>query len=191
MQLGNPSALIPHSGQPVPQQGTDKSLKLSLPFHDSPAGPWGWGRVQEPVYSEWHCQGGTGSPPHWEPCRAPSPPVLHSPTSTSPAQALPVATASWEKSTLNSGDSSAVGGDSTGRQILRQNSPKQSPAPGPWLSEHLLNCGCSQRWEQTGKMPSLEETVPLPLRILNVNSSPSSQRRLVSAPGGSSPCNVN
>lgn len=139
MQLGNPSALIPHSGQPVPQQGTDKSLKLSLPFHDSPAGPWGWGRVQEPVYSEWHCQGGTGSPPHWEPCRAPSPPVLHSPTSTSPAQALPVATASWEKSSPNSGDSSAVGGDSTGRQILCQNSPKQSPAPGPWLSEHLLN----------------------------------------------------
>lgn len=83
---------------------------------------------------------GVQAAPHWGPCRAPSPPVLHSPTGTS-AQSLPVATANWEKSSPNSGGppSTRVGGDGTGRQILCQNSPKQSPAPGLWVSEHFLN----------------------------------------------------
>lgn len=48
-------------------------------------------------------QGGTHSPPHWEPLGAQSPLVLHSPTGTPPAQALPLATASWEKSSPSSG----------------------------------------------------------------------------------------
>lgn len=94
------ATLIPRSGRPVPQQGTDKSLKLSLPFHDSEQA-LGAG-------AEWRSQfavlpGGYRQPPTLGACRALSPPVLHGPTGTSAAQALPLAAASREKSSPSTG----------------------------------------------------------------------------------------
>lgn len=62
----------------------------------------------------------------------PTPGALHGPKGTLPAQALPSAYASGRRvvPTLGGPPSRAVGGEGTGRQILWQNSPKQSPVPG-------------------------------------------------------------